>query len=119
MTDTGISYDDFDPEHRVARSAQAHGEMPEPTSTTVCRARHAVFSGPDVVDRDDLAASSVSFVAVTEPQGGGATGVRTTTSLMSRRTPAGWRTTREHDSSVVVPTTEVEHYLAASAVARS
>ena len=115
----GIFYDDFDPEHRVARSALAYGEIWEPTFNTLRRARHAVFSGPDVVAGDDLAASSLTFVAVIEPQGGGATGIRTTTSLVWRRTSAGWRIVREHNSSVVVPTAEVEPYLAASAAARS
>ncbi|QFZ24284.1 hypothetical protein EKG83_16465 [Saccharothrix syringae] len=95
-------YDDFDPEQRVATTAAGYGAIWEPAFRGMVSAHHAVDDGPHVIACHDLAASTLVFVArVTTPDG--ATDIRTTTSLVWRRTPGGWRIVREHNSSRVLP----------------
>ncbi|GGP88794.1 hypothetical protein GCM10010233_00250 [Streptomyces pseudogriseolus] len=95
-------YDDFDPEHRVAASAAEYGSIWEPVFRRAVSVRHAVVDGPHVVAGHDMAASTLIFVArVTLPDA--TTDIRTTTSLVWRRTRDGWRIVREHNSSQVLP----------------
>src|SRR4051812_22479934 len=83
-------YDDFDPGHRVATTAAEYGSMWEPAFRAMVSAHHAVDSGPHVVAGRDLAASTLTFVArITTPDA--TTDIRTTSSLVWRRTPDGWR----------------------------
>ncbi|WP_435281564.1 YybH family protein [Streptomyces koelreuteriae] len=95
-------YDDFDPEQRVATTAAGYGSIWEPGFRGMVSAHHAVDDGPHVIAGQELAASTLTFTArITLPDG--ATDLRTTTSLVWRRTPDGWRIVREHNSSKVLP----------------
>jgi ketosteroid isomerase-like protein len=65
-------------------------------------AHHAVDDGPHVIADLGLAASTLAFVArITVPDA--TTDIRTTSSLVWRRTPDGWRIVREHNSTKVLP----------------
>lgn len=103
-----ILYDDFDPEHRVARSATEYGAIWEPNFHALRTVHHRVADGPHVVRSGALAASTLVFVARIEAVDGAVTGIRTTTSLVWRRTDDGWRIVREHNSTVVVPSEEID-----------
>ncbi|MGZ3145711.1 YybH family protein [Lentzea chajnantorensis] len=94
-------YDDFDPGHRVATSAAGYGAIWEPAFRTTTSAHHVIDDGPHVIADGNLAASTLRFVAriVTHEQ---VTHIRTTTSLVWRRTPDGWRIVREHNSTEVL-----------------
>ncbi|ADI12839.1 hypothetical protein SBI_09721 [Streptomyces bingchenggensis BCW-1] len=100
-------YDDFDPEQRVAATATGYGSIWEPHFDRMVSAHHAVDDGPHVIVSHDLAASTLAFVArITTPDG--ATDIRTTTSLVWRRTPDGWRIVREHNSTRVLPAGDLD-----------
>lgn len=103
-------YDDFDPEQRVATTAVGYGAIWEPVFQEMLAARHAVDDGPHIVVGGGLAASTLAFVArITMPDV--ITDLRTTTSLVWRRTPKGWRIVREHNSSKELPTGALDHVL--------
>ncbi len=103
-------YDDFDPEQRVATTAAGYGSIWEPPFRRMLSARHAVDDGPHVVADHDLAASTLTFVArITTPDG--TSDVRTTSSLVWRRTPVGWRIVREHNSTRLLPAGELDGVL--------
>ncbi len=105
-------YDDFDPAQRVAGTAAEYGSIWEPGFRRMTTAHHAVDDGPHVVTDHDLAASTLVFVArITTPDA--VTDIRTTTSLVWRRTPAGWRIVREHNSTRVLPAGELDGVLPA------
>lgn len=99
----GRFYDDFDPEHRVARRAADYGAIWEPNFRRIRAARHAVDEAAEVLVDGDLAASSLVFIARIELLDATVTDIRTTTSLVWRRGPAGWRIVREHNSTQVLP----------------
>lgn len=100
----GRFYDDFDSEHRVADTPDGYGAIWQPNFRRVLRARHAVHSPADVLlGSGDLAASSLVFLARIELLDGTVSDIRTTTSLVWRRTRSGWRIAREHNSTVVLP----------------
>ncbi|MFD9697497.1 YybH family protein [Lentzea sp. NPDC059081] len=100
-------YDDFDPEQRVATTAAGYGAIWEPLFTTMVSAHHAVDDGPHVLADGDLAASTLRFLArIVTPAG--VTDIRTTTSLVWRRTSDGWRIVREHNSTKVLPAGELD-----------
>jgi ketosteroid isomerase-like protein len=100
-------YDDFDPGHRVAATAAAYGAIWEPAFREMVSAHHAVDDGPHVLAGDDLAASTLRFVArIVTPES--VSDIRTTTSLVWRRTPHGWRIVREHNSTEVLPAGELD-----------
>ncbi|MCG8923064.1 nuclear transport factor 2 family protein [Lentzea sp. CC55] len=100
-------YDDFDPEHRVATSAAAYGEIWTPAFQGMTSAHHAVDDGPHVLVSGDLAASTLRFAArIATPDA--VTDIRTTTSLVWRRTPDGWRIVREHNSTQTLPAGELD-----------
>ncbi|SES07433.1 SnoaL-like domain-containing protein [Lentzea xinjiangensis] len=100
-------YDDFDPEQRVATTAAGYGSIWEPAFRGMLSAHHAVDDGPHVIAGDDLAASTLRFVArIATP--GSTTDIRTTSSLVWRRTPDGWRIVREHNSTAVLPAGELD-----------
>ncbi|MGW5695336.1 hypothetical protein ACWEWX_31710 [Streptomyces asiaticus] len=62
----------------------------------------------------DLAASTLTFVArITRPDA--TTDIRTTTSLVWRRTPDGRRIVREHNSAKVLPAGKLDGILARTA----
>ncbi|MEU5640728.1 nuclear transport factor 2 family protein [Streptomyces milbemycinicus] len=100
-------YDDFDPEQRVAATATGYGSIWEPHFDRMVSAHHAVDDGPHVIVSHHLAASTLAFVArITTSDG--ATDIRTTTSLVWRRTPDGWRIVREHNSTRVLPAGDLD-----------
>ncbi|MFD0305751.1 YybH family protein [Streptomyces sp. NPDC127119] len=103
-------YDDFDAEQRVATTAARYGSIWEPAFREMVSAHHVVDDGPYVMADHDLAASTLTFVArITMPDG--TTDIRTTTSLVWRRTPDGWRIVREHNSTKVLPAGDLDGVL--------
>ena len=106
-----ILYDDFDPEHRVARSPREYGAIWDVHFNHMRSVAHVIVDGPAVIEQGDLAASRLVFVARLEPLLGEVTGIRTTTSLVWRRTEGRWRIVREHNSTVVIPVHEAEEAL--------
>lgn len=98
-----VLYDDFDPEHRVVRSAEAYGAVWEPNFAPLRSAQHGVALGPFVTYSGELATSTLQFVARLEKKDGTVTGIRTHSSLVWRRGAAGWKIIREHNSSVIIP----------------
>ncbi|GGP76248.1 YybH family protein [Saccharothrix coeruleofusca] len=113
-----VLYDDFDPAHRVARGAGEYAEIWEPAFRDLRLAHHRVAAGPDVVVSGDLAASWLVFVARLEDLSGTVTGIRTTTSLVWRRTGEHWKIVREHNSSVVLEADELDAAMADVPVTR-
>ncbi|GAB6903059.1 hypothetical protein [Kineosporia succinea] len=94
-------YDDFDPRRRVATTAAEYGANFTPAFDAMTSAHHLVESGPDVLTGTGLAASTLVFLArITTPQA--VTDIRTTSSLVWRRTEVGWRIVREHNSTDVL-----------------
>jgi ketosteroid isomerase-like protein len=105
-----LLYDDFDPEQRTATAAAEYGSIWEPTFNMMVSARHAVEDGPHVIAGSDLSASNLTFVArITTPDG--VADIRTTTSLVWRRTPSGWRIVREHNSTKILPAGDLDNLL--------
>ena len=96
-------YDDFDSEKRVATTPAAYGAIWEPNFHRMRYAYHAVDDRPHVIAVVDLAASNLTFPARTATPDA-ITHIRTVTSLVWHRTPAGWRIVREHKSTTVLPT---------------
>ncbi|WP_207480818.1 Cif family virulence factor [Arenibaculum pallidiluteum] len=103
-----ILYDDFDPQHRITRSAAEYGAIWEPPFSAMRSARHGVVFGPEVIQEGGLAHSTLQFAARLEGGDGTVTGIRTLSSLAWRCTGEGWRIVREHNSSVVVPDGELQ-----------
>ncbi len=109
QTDGGVLlYDDFDPKHRVARSAAQYGAIWEPVFSSLRSARHRVVAGPFVTASADLAASMLVFVGRLEGSDGKITGVQTNTSTVWRCTPEGWKIIREHNSSAIIPAEDMD-----------
>lgn len=102
-----VLYDNFDPQHRIVRSAVAYGAVWEPNFAALRSAYHGVALGPFVACSGDLAASTLQFVARLEKKDGSVTGIRTLSSLVWRRGAAGWKIIREHNSSVIIPPAEL------------
>jgi ketosteroid isomerase-like protein len=100
-------YDDFDPDKRVATTPAQYGAIWEPHFHRMRYAHHAVDDGPHVIAGQDLAGSNLTFVArIATPDA--VTDIRTATSLVWRRTAAGWRIVREHNSTTVLPAGELD-----------
>ena len=107
-----VLYDDFDPQHRVARSAAAYAAIWEPIFNTVRSARHVVSDEPAVLPPSgDLTASTLEFAALIEGADGEVTAIRTRSDLVWRRRSGGWRIVREHNSTRVVSVAEVSALL--------
>jgi ketosteroid isomerase-like protein len=99
-----VLYDDFDPQKRVAHSAEEYGTFWEPSFSALRSVRHRVVNGPEVASGSgDLAASTLEFEALIEAADGNVTRIRTRSSLVWRCIRAGWKIIREHNSSVVIP----------------
>ncbi|GLY15489.1 hypothetical protein Kisp01_25040 [Kineosporia sp. NBRC 101677] len=94
-------YDDFDPQHRVATTAAEYGQNFTPAFDAMQYAHHLVEDGPHVVAGSDLSASTLVFLARIATAEA-VTDIRTTSSLVWRRTAAGWRIVREHNSTQVL-----------------
>jgi ketosteroid isomerase-like protein len=101
-------YDDYDPQHRVARTAADYGGFWEGPFNNLRSARHAVTDGPDVLVGSELAATTLEFVARLESANGKVNSIRARSSLVWRREEDGWRIVREQNSVREVPPTEVQ-----------
>ena len=103
-----VLYDDFDPQHRVARSAAAYGAIWEPIFNIVRSARHVVSDEPAVLTGSgDLTASTMEFAALIEAGDGSVTPIRTRSDLVWRCRDGQWRIVHEHNSTRVVPRAEI------------
>ena len=101
-------YDDFDPQHRVARSASEWASIWTAPFTALKAARHSVLDGPDVVDGGTLSASTLEFAARLETADENIVGIRARSSLVWRCTSTGWRIVREHTSTRRVSQQEID-----------
>jgi ketosteroid isomerase-like protein len=108
-----VLYDDFDPQYRVARSAMGYGDIWTQPFTQLRSAQHGVIDGPEVIAGADLATSTLEFAAALTAADGKVTGIRARSTLVWRRSGSEWRIVREHNSSRVVPTPEVQAFLRA------
>jgi ketosteroid isomerase-like protein len=108
-----VLYDDFDPQYRVARSAVGYGDIWTQPFTQLRSAQHGVIDGPEVITGADLATSTLEFAAALTAADGKITGIRTRSTLVWRCSGSDWRIVREHNSSRVVPTPEVQALLRA------
>lgn len=107
-----ILYDDFDPQHRVARTADAYGDVWNQPFNSLISAEHKVVSGPEVLRSGRLAASQLTFAARLTMADKTEVGIRTTTSLVWRCGEQGWKIAREHNSSVRVDAAELNRLMA-------
>ncbi|MFY0580719.1 YybH family protein [Cystobacter fuscus] len=99
-----VLYDDFDPQKRVAHSAEEYGTFWEPSFSALRSVQHRVVNGPAVASGSGgLAASTLEFEARIEAADGNVIRIRTRSSLVWRCSGAGWKIIREHNSSVVLP----------------
>lgn len=106
-----LLYDDFEPQHRVARSADEYGSFWAQPFTQLRSARHSVVDGPAVVAGKDLATSALEFAAALETADGKIIGIRARSTLVWRCHGDGWKIVREHNSSRPVSESEVEKLL--------
>ncbi|MBA1271778.1 SnoaL-like domain-containing protein [Pseudomonas azotifigens] len=103
-----VLYDDFEPQHRVARSASEYGTFWTAPFTAMRSARHRVMDGPDVIAGSDLATSTLEFAARLEAADRAITGIRTRSSLVWQCTAQGWKIVREHNSTRRVDQDEID-----------
>lgn len=101
-------YDDFDPQHRVARSAGEYGSFWTEPFTALRSARHRVMDGPDAIIGGDIATSTLEFAARLEAADGQVVGIRARSSLVWQCTSDGWKIVREHNSTRRVPQQEID-----------
>ncbi|WP_328608979.1 nuclear transport factor 2 family protein [Amycolatopsis sp. NBC_00345] len=95
-------YDDADPEHRVAHSAEEYRSLWEPVFGGLVTAEHRLADGPHALVSGDLAVTRLVFVARLVSTDGTETGLRATSSLTWRHSAAGWRIAWDHTSSVIL-----------------
>jgi ketosteroid isomerase-like protein len=101
-------YDNFDPQHRVARSADEWAAIWTEPFSVLREARHSVLDGPDVIDGGSLSASTLEFAARLETAEGEVVGNRARSSLVWQCTSDGWKIVREHTSVRLVPREEID-----------
>jgi ketosteroid isomerase-like protein len=97
-----LLYDDADPEHRVARSAEKYRAIWEPVFNRLTIAEHRLADGPHVLASGDLATSRLVFVARLVSADGTETGLRATNSLVWRHSAGKWRIMWDHTSSTTL-----------------
>jgi ketosteroid isomerase-like protein len=105
-------YDDMDPEHRTARSAEEYRAIWEPIFNTVQFAEHRIAEGPDVRVSGDLANSWIVFIALLVTADGTRVRLRSTNLLVWERFADGWKIVRDHTSSQHISEEEVTRLLA-------
>ena len=103
-----ILYDDFDPQHRIVRKAAAYAAIWEPSFATLQMAHHGISFGPYATLSGTIASSTLQFVARLAKKDGTVTGIRTFSSLVWQRGASGWKIIREHNSSVIIPSAEID-----------
>lgn len=101
-------YDNFDSQHRLARSASGWASIWTEPFTSLREARHSVMNGPDVIDGGLLSASTLEFAARLETAQGEIIGNRARTSLVWQCTSDGWKIVREHTSVQLVSREEID-----------
>jgi ketosteroid isomerase-like protein len=101
-------YDDYDPQHRAARTAAQYGGFWEGPFNALKSARHAVTDGPDVLVGGELAATTLEFVARLELPDGKVNSIRARSALVWRCEEGDWRIVREQNSVRDVPPAEVQ-----------
>jgi ketosteroid isomerase-like protein len=107
-------YDDFEPQRRVARSADQYGGFWTGPFTSLKSAKHAVVDAPSTLVSGDLASSTLEFTARLEAPDGKITAIRTRSSLTWRLSDAQWKIVREHNSSTVIDERQLEALIAAA-----
>ncbi|ANF57600.1 nuclear transport factor 2 family protein [Halotalea alkalilenta] len=103
-----VLYDNYDPQHRVGRSASEWASLWTGPFNELREARHSVMDGPDVIDGGRLAASTLEFAARLETAQGEIIGNRARTSLVWECTSDGWKIVREHTSVRLVSREEID-----------
>ncbi|MQY46199.1 hypothetical protein GAO09_09065 [Rhizobiales bacterium RZME27] len=101
-------YDNFDPQHRVARSASEWSEIWTGPFAALVEARHSVVDAPAVIDGGNLSATTLEFAARLETADGEIVGNRARTSLVWQCTTDGWKIIREHTSVRLVSREEID-----------
>jgi ketosteroid isomerase-like protein len=107
-------YDDFDPQRRLVHSAADYGAIWEPLFTALRSAQHGISFGPRLAYSNDIAVSTLQFVAKLTSADGKVTGIRTLSTLTWRCTAGGWKIMREHNSSQLVPAGQIDAALSAA-----
>jgi ketosteroid isomerase-like protein len=105
-------YDDMDPEHRTARSAQEYRSIWEPTFNTLQFAEHRIAEGPDVRVSVDMATSWLVFIAALVTADGARVRLRSNNFLEWQRFADGWKIVRDHTSSQHISEEEITPLLA-------
>lgn len=105
-------YDSFDPQHRVARSAEDYRRAWEATFDGLKSARHAVTDEPNVLMLGDgFASTTLEFVARLETPAGKVTGARARSAMVWRCEEGAWRIVREQNAVREVPAADVDAVL--------
>jgi ketosteroid isomerase-like protein len=107
-----LYYDNFDPEHRIARSVAEYESIWEPIFNQLRTAEHWIAREPDVTRSGDFASAYVVFIARLTTADGTVIGNRATSALVWRRTRGGWRIMRDHTSSVLLTPEELAEAIA-------
>lgn len=110
-SDQVVLYDTFEPQHRVARSAEEYGSFWAEPFTALRSARHRVLDGPDVIVSGDLAASTMEFAARLESGDRRVVGIRARSSIVWTCEGGCWRIVREHNSTRVVDREEIDRWV--------
>lgn len=107
------------PSHRIA--SKFRSSLPAVTavlalalSTGAAPARGT--DNPVCATSGDAAVATLQFVARLEGEDGKVTGIRTLSSLAWRCTGDGWKIVREHHSSQVVPTDQIDAAMRSASV---
>lgn len=103
-----LLYDDFDPQYRVARSADEYGAFWTAPFTAMRSARHRIMDAPNAIIGSGLATSTLEFAARLEAADGAITGIRTRSSLVWQCTEREWKIVREHNSTRRITQDEID-----------
>jgi ketosteroid isomerase-like protein len=102
-----ILFDDYDPQRRVFRTVQEYADAFWPGFSQLRSAEHAIETAPDVLVAEDLAATTMVFLAILTQSDGTAVANRCTNSQVWRRgTDQRWRIARDHTGVEAIPVDE-------------
>ncbi|MGK2285606.1 nuclear transport factor 2 family protein [Pedomonas sp. V897] len=93
-------FDDFDPERRVNLTAAQYAAIWDEVVPQLKRLTNVMVGTPRTVISGDLAAMSVQFITSYVTAEGEEGQAHTMSSLVWRRSAAGWRIIREHGSGL-------------------